>query len=534
MIDLGFQPKQQRALDIALDGPASVIGVGGGRGAAKSRLAHQVAITLMIEWPGCSGCIAMRNYDQVRKYHIEPMIRDFPVLDDYYARANAHIKLPVGNATSQLDFSYAESMPDVERRFRSGNYWFIIVDQAEQFTGAEIREMRKACRRKGGGRAVLILLFNMGGAGIQDLRKWFYTKEYNEGEDPNDYAFIHVFPWDNVEWVRAALTEDGLSPRDYYAWTDAQRKEYAATRGEYTRQLASDDPAIRARDWESSWESLEGAYFGRVFDRQSTMIGPDTVASIQKPWDKRWISQDWGKGHFCPTQWHSMSTLSPHDAKLILGWETNRPLRVIITYRERIVSEQTSTQVGQMIVRETPVDERALIKAAYLSPDAFGERDSPMTIADNQNAELRRGGMALWQPADTERPGGWGLMHSLLWNTKSHGQTGDTVWLISVECSELLSAIPVLMRDPKNIDVVLKTDMGQAKIEQDVSECARYGLKSQLGTVAKPFAVVVQEAVQAVFDSTAGDDSNKMTAANMMYLKMQADRKKKPRFSRQY
>ena len=36
------------------------------------------------------------------------------------------------------------------------------------------------------------------------------------------------------------------------------------------------------------------------------------------------------------------------------------------------------------------------------------------------------------------------------------------------------------MRDPKNLDDVLKTDKSQAKIEQDVSESARYFLKSLL------------------------------------------------------
>lgn len=525
---ISLQPKQHRVLELIEEGPAKVIGVGGGRGAAKSGGSDRVAISLMMSQPGLLACVVMRNYDQVRKYHIEPLMRDFPELEPYFLKTDAKLKLPVGGTVSELDFSYAESLPDVERRFRSANYGLIIVDQAEQFTEQELREIRKACRAKGGRRAVVVLLFNMGGVGIQALRKWFYTLEYNEFEDPADYAFLHVFPWDNVEWVRPALEDDGLTARDYYSWTNDERMNYAATRGDYTKTLASDDEAIRNRDWLGSWESLEGAYFGRVFDRQATMIDPTKVAQIIKPWDKRWLSQDWGKSHYCCTQWHAMSTLAPSEALSVLGWVVDKPLKVITTYRRLIVSELTSTEVGQRIVNATPKSERNQIKDFFLSPDAFGERDSANTIADNQGAILRKNELPLPTPADTDRSGGWTLMHSLLWNTKSKGVTGDTVWLISSECPEILESLPILMRDPKDLDVVLKTDKGQARLEQDVSECSRYGLKSFLRAVAKPFLVAVQEKVHAALVEKGP------TVASMVHAKMMSERKGKQRFGRQY
>jgi hypothetical protein len=531
-IAIGLQPKQWRLRDLITEGPAVCVGAGGGRGAAKSGAADRIVVSLLMEEPGVLACIVMRNYDQVFKYHIEPIKRTFPQLERYLSTSNKNLILPTGadadgnEICSQLDFSYGENLVEIERRFRSASYKYIIIDQAEQFTVQELREIRKACRWPGGGKAVAVLLFNMGGASIQDLRKWFDLHEYNEREDPADYAFVHFYPWDNVEWVRSALLEDGLSPKDYYRWTDPERKAYAAERGPYTKGLASDDDAIRNRDWESSWDSFEGAFFGRVYDKASTMVDRDTIAAIQKPWDKLWMSQDWGKAHYCCTQWHSMSTLSPTDALAILGWVVTTPLKVIVTYRRLIVSELTSTQVGQAIVKATPEDERRRIKNFYLSPDAFGERDSANTIADNQGKETRAAHMPFPEAADTDRPGGWSLMHSMLWNTKSHGATGDTVWLISSDCPEVLDSIPLLMRDPKDLDVVLKTDKGQAKLEQDVAETSRYGLKSMLGNVPKPFAVVMAEAVQEAtlkFGPTAG---------SMVRLRMEGERKKKTRWTR--
>ena len=43
--------------------------------------------------------------------------------------------------------------------------------------------MYKACRWPTGG-AKMALSHNMGGVGIQTLRKWFHTHEYNAREKP--------------------------------------------------------------------------------------------------------------------------------------------------------------------------------------------------------------------------------------------------------------------------------------------------------------------------------------------------------------
>lgn len=478
-LKIRLQPKQGQVYDWMESGRATWIGAGGGRGSAKSGGADRIALALSIDQPGIVSCVVMRNFDQVRKYHIEPLMRTYPVLEDHFTISTSKLKIPCGEVSSEIDFSYAENLADVERRFRSANYKYIIVDQAEQFTPEELLEMKNACRWPGGG-AKMLLLFNMGGACIQTLRKWFYDREYNERQDPEDYAFIHMFPWDNVEWSRDALAADGLTEEDYYGWTDADRMLYCATRSDYGKTLNSLDDALRNRDWFASWDSLEGAFFGRVFDLASTRLDPVLVPMALNDWDTRWTSTDWGKSHYCATLWHGRTTMSPERIKHLLGWTVSRPLTAIITYREWITNEMTSEQVGRGIGQRTPDAERRQIKDYFLSPDAFGERDSPNTTAMKLGKELRAFGMPEPFPADTDRPGGYGLMYTLLANTKAHGGMGDDIWLISANCAELLAAIPALMRDPKKLDDVLKTDLSQARVEQDVSESARYGLKSLL------------------------------------------------------
>jgi hypothetical protein len=98
------------------------------------------------------------------------------------------------------------------------------------------------------------------------------------------------------------------------------------------------------------------------------------------------------------------------------------------------------------------------------------------------------------------------------------------VWLISAECPELLESIPVLMRDPKDLDVVLKTDKGQAKLEQDVSEAARYGLKSYLRSAKTPVSVVRAEvASQFVEDGVIVEPTELAIAMR----KFESDQRKK-------
>ena len=58
--------------------------------------------------------------------------------------------------------------------------------------------------------------------------------------------------------------------------------------------------------------------------------------------------------------------------------------------------------------------------------------------------------------------------------------------LVSSECPEFLNCVPALLRDPKNLDDVLKTDLSTAKIEQDIGDAGRYLLKSMLAPKVKP------------------------------------------------
>jgi hypothetical protein len=563
-IEILLQPKQRKLRALVWYAAATWIGIGGGRGGAKSAALQRIMLGRRIGLPATVGAIVMRNYDQVKRYHIDPLLRAFPCLSDHYLKSDSKIILPMGKDAngqkipdSEIHFTYAESLDDVIRRFRSANYFDLMVDQAEQFSEEEIREM-KQCVRWPEGQVFaednegpkMILSHNMGGMGFDFLRKKFHLKELDGHESSDDFVSLHVFPWDNVEWVRAALRKDGLTDVDYYErFTEEQRQEYCAKRASYGRALYSQDDALRERDWFGSWKTPEGTFFGRAWDHGSTVITEDRVESLIKPWWKRWIAEDWGQGHYNSNYWNARGLVSPEDARKILGWENvTKPLNVTITYREYIAGgagasdeggdrELGEQDIAREIVDRTDPTEIPTLRNFFLSPDAFElsvRRAGQEQIAKLMGDILHAAGFPRPVKAINARKGGWKLMYNLLLATKKYGigheaATDNTdVWLISVNCVELIAAIPLAMRNPKDLDDILKTDMSAARIEQDALDGGRYSLMSMLGPGRQPDSLEMEDRVnKALWPLGEGVGEPNYTAANLERLRCDGELKKK-------
>jgi len=68
------------------------------------------------------------------------------------------------------------------------------------------------------------------------------------------------------------------------------------------------------------------------------------------------------------------------------------------------------------------------------------------------------------------------------------------MWLISEDCTELADALPLLVADEETDGDVLKTET----VHDDVADCARYGLKSMLGTQSRPREVERVEMLEKI------------------------------------
>ncbi|MBA3914587.1 MAG: hypothetical protein H0X25_12230, partial [Acidobacteriales bacterium] len=324
-----------------------------------------------------------------------------------------------------------------------------------------------------------VLFFNPGGEGIAFLKRVFGDRSYHERERPEDFAFIQAYGWDNVEWVREALEQDGLTERDFYDWDSERRFDYFVTRSQYGRELDSLPHTLRVGYLMGSFDKFAGQYFSN-FNRDKVVISPEQASDLIKHWWSRWVSLDWGFAHHAGVLWHARGDVSPQDAKTILGrdWESSRKL--VITYREYVRNELAERALAEEIAGRCDPTERQAIRRVFISPDAFHKRTSANTIAQNISDVLRGNGLPPAIAADDDRVGGWRLMYNLI---------QDQEWMISEMCPELINALPLLVRDEKKPEDVRKTDT----LADDIADTARYGLKSMLSPRNKPTEVLREE-----------------------------------------
>ena len=234
-----------------------------------------------LKYPGTFGVILRRVWDDVNKNHVEKFKQEFPELAPLYG--NKEFSLPNG---SKIMFMAAETESDVERKFFGPEYMDIFVDQAEQFDEREIRQLKMACRWPGQpeNACKLGLFYNPGGVSMSFLKRIFHDRKYEGKERPEDFQFIQAYGWDNVEWVKSALSADEKTVDEYYHWDSAKRFRYFVTRSQYGRDLDAMPQHIRIGHLLGRFDRFAGQYYGAVYDRDKLQITAAQALELIKPW----------------------------------------------------------------------------------------------------------------------------------------------------------------------------------------------------------------------------------------------------------
>lgn len=236
----------------------------------------------------------------------------------------------------------------------------------------------------------------------------------------------------------------------------------------------------------------EGSYFGNVLS-DYLIVSLEQVEKLTKGWWKRWMSGDWGFGHYSSFYWHTRGMVEPQDAKAILGLDTQRPISVVITYREWLGRGMSEREIAETLLSASSEQERGKIpygsttglpekvRALYFSPDAFEQsirRSGQNTIADEIGKVLREGGLPYPAKANNARVSGWRAMYGLMANTKRayEQEYADCLWFVSQDCPTLIQALPKASKDPDKLDDMLRMDEEQADEFQDALDGCRYGI----------------------------------------------------------
>lgn len=479
-----LQPKQSDLWDLWNNSPFTRIGFGGARGGAKSGGGRRCMLLRRLEYPITTGLIIRRTFPELYKSHIVKMYEEYPEIMQYYNTSNKELALPESLGGSRLFFGSAEHEKDMSA-FYSAEFADIMPDEAQEFSQDELERLSGSNRCTSNSEILpkMVLPFMPGTSeaglpprGLSYLKRTLVDGKLTAEEQKEKWAFIQAYSWDNIEWFRKELTQDGIGSGahkpearhcicmecEFYSWSPDRRRDYFIDLTAYGRKLAAlTDKNLRDAWLYGKWDTFQGQYF-QQFSEAKHKISMEELRRRVKPWHKRWASGDWGYDH-------------PHSVYRHAQDEIGR----IITYGEIWGREVNETKLGQTIA-ERYSDDPVLSGFAF-SWDAgkLSKRSAPnFPKSINQMiSDALPGWMPKPHPADSS-PG------SRIARARLTGQLLDSsMWQIAEDCPRLLACIPSLLKDPKNPEDVLKIDYSENYIGDDPYDGATMGLQYMAGTI---------------------------------------------------
>jgi hypothetical protein len=527
-----LQPKQSwlwRAL-IDASGP-TILGWGGARGGGKSGGIRRLVVMLIAWFLGQTDVehlvvwIVRRQFPDVRENHITPFFNEFPGLKKHYNDGKHALTMWKGKRSFTLRFVAADHTGRFIEKTKGQEAHFILVDQAEQFSQTELEHLGTCNRgpRVPRGFCKRVLMFNPGvGEGVGYLKRIFHDREYVDNEDPRAFAFLQSLGWDNAVWFHGIVGEQEFYGSDEWvngtvacvscsghdpACADCRGsgrvlKRFAVfiKQTDYGKTLDELTPELRGGELWGDFTRFAGQYFAYAWEEKSVVIDPTLAAHFVMRRDRarKWLSTDWGFGHHAATGWWASMSIRPEEAADYFGITVSGPVPAVFLYRELAKSRMPEQDYADLTMAMTDISEIGNINHHYMGQDAWAQRGSANTIADQMDLRFRPQGFPGLEKATWERVDGWRWLHTALLNTKRF-RNWDTnksgpfdvstldvpLLFISSACSEVIRAIPSRQsarneytsnrRSADPLDV-LKTD----EKEDDVADMVRYGLASYL------------------------------------------------------
>ena len=223
---------------------------------------------------------------------------------------------------------------------------------------------------------------------------------------------------------------------------------------------------------------FEGQYFD-VFDESYHVINlrEDPEAIVWQPWQPVWAGEDWGMGHA-----NAIYLFTKAMVKASIG--NDYKLKTVCFQELVVTGGKTYKELASLIKARAklPTGQPVKLNAIYFSHEKFSKSGSDKfhTPADEYSAALRNEGLCVVTRGTQDRIGSASLMYNMFKN-------GDLA--ILDYCKDIINAIPSLMRDPDNLDDVLKT----AAKGDDCYDGFRLGIYGQLANKKRPAVDLILE-----------------------------------------
>ncbi len=251
-LDLGRANKKQSRF---YKSRARYTAYGGARGGGKSHALRTLALKNALKYPNSRTLVVRRTYPELEAALLDPFLRMLPPEIGAYAATRREIRLKNGSVIRFGHFGANEG------EYQGHEYDFIFIDEATQLTERQFRVLGACLRGVTDVPRRMYLTCNPGGVGHFWVKRLFVSREYENGENPEDYAFIPATVEDNF-----ALMEK--SP-------------------EYIQMLELLPEDIQRAHRFGDWDALSGRYFTELREgihRISPML-PDPRHKIYRSID---------------------------------------------------------------------------------------------------------------------------------------------------------------------------------------------------------------------------------------------------------
>ena len=206
------------------------VGFGGARGGGKSWSVRTKAKILAASHAGIKILIVRKTFPELVNNHINFLITELHGI----ARYNKTEKVFTFANGSTIKFGYCNNDKDLEQ-YQGAEHDVIFLDEATQLQEMWIKKISACVRGVNKFPKRIYYTCNPGGASHGYFKRLFIDKKYEDGEDPEDYAFIQALVTDN--------------------------KALMASQPDYIKQLEALPPKLREAWLYGRWDIFEGQFF---------------------------------------------------------------------------------------------------------------------------------------------------------------------------------------------------------------------------------------------------------------------------------
>ena len=206
------------------------VGFGGARGGGKSWSVRTKAKILAVSYAGIKLLIVRRTFPELVNNHINQLREELHGV----ARYNKTEKVFTFPNGSTIKFGYCNNDKDLDQ-YQGAEYDVIFLDEATQLQEMWIKKITACVRGVNDFPKRIYYTCNPGGASHGYFKRLFIDKQYEVGEDPEDYSFIQALVTDNK-----ALME---------------------SQPDYIKQLEALPPKLKEAWLYGRWDIFEGQFF---------------------------------------------------------------------------------------------------------------------------------------------------------------------------------------------------------------------------------------------------------------------------------